>query len=74
MVIGGFALLLGLAACGEKAQTASTRKADSKAWDAAKDGYVVPGWKSGDQASWEEQMRNRAQSQNEYARAAAGGQ
>ena len=67
----GALTVLALAACGDKVQTAGGRKADAKPWDAAQDGFVVPGWKSGDQASWEDQMRNRAQSQNEYARAAA---
>ncbi len=32
--------------------------------------YAAPGWKGGDQASWEEQMRKRAQGQNEYTRTA----
>jgi hypothetical protein len=59
-----------LSACGEKPQT--LRKADSKSWDAAQNAYVDPGWKPGDQASWEEQMRNRAQyGQNEYQRSPA---
>jgi hypothetical protein len=67
-------LSLGLAGCGEKPQTASTRKSDSKAWSGSAVGaYVAPGWKPGDQTSWEDQMRNRAQTQNEYSRAAAGG-
>jgi hypothetical protein len=60
-----------LSACGEKAQTLSPRKADSKPWDAAQNGFVSPGWKAGDQASWEEQMRARAQGQNEYTRTPA---
>lgn len=64
------ALSLALGACGEKAQTApSARKPDSKAWDAAQNPFVVPGWKSGDKASWESQMRNRAAGQNEYSNA-----
>ena len=61
-----------LVACGEKPQTAHTRKSDSQPWAGAPgDPYVASGWKPGDQASWEEQMRNRAQGQNEYSRAAA---
>jgi hypothetical protein len=63
-------LSVGLAAC-EKAQTApSARKPDSKAWDAAQNPFVVPGWKAGDQESWEAQLRKRASRQNEYASAA----
>ena len=33
--------------------------------------YTAPGWKAGDQRSWEAQMRARAQGQNEYLRTAA---
>jgi hypothetical protein len=63
------ALVLG--ACGEKAQTASPRKSDGKPWDASQNAFVAEGWKAGDQASWEQQMRQRAQNQNEYSRAPA---
>jgi hypothetical protein len=60
---------LGLTACGERAQTASTaKKSDTKPWEIAADPYVASGWKTGDRASWEEQIRNRAQTQNEYNR------
>jgi len=63
-------LSVGLAAC-EKAQTApSARKPDTKPWDAAQNAFVAPGWKAGDQASWEAQIRKRADNQNEYANAA----
>ncbi|WP_088279261.1 hypothetical protein [Ideonella sp. A 288] len=65
------ALGLALSACGEKAQTTSARKSDGKAWEMAPNGYVAGGWKAGDQASWEQQMRQRAQAQNEYTRSAA---
>jgi hypothetical protein len=59
---------LGLTACGEKPQTAGTRKADTQAWQTTSSGNVAPGWKQGDHASWEEQLRNRAQGQNDYAK------
>jgi hypothetical protein len=66
------ALALSLAACGERQQTAQTRKSDVKPSEGgANPAYAAPGWKAGDQASWDEQMRNRAQGQNEYSRAAA---
>ena len=65
------AACLGLAACSEKPQTASVRKADSRAFQGPDDGYAAPGWKIGDEASWEAQMKNRAQGQNEYSRASA---
>ena len=59
-----------LAAC--SAQPGSTvRKADTPAWQGADAAYTAPGWKAGDAASWEKQMANRAQSQNEYSRTSA---
>ena len=63
-------IFLGLAGCGE--HKASDRQASGRnvqpPWDAAADPFVVSGWKSGDQASWQEQMTKRAQNQNEYLR------
>ena len=61
--------VVGLAACTEKPQTAGGRKADSQIWAPGSPGYLASGWKAGDQASWREQMRARAQNQNEYTRA-----
>lgn len=61
-------------ACGDKPQEigqSSVKKADSKSWDMAQSGSVAEGWKGGDQASWEEQMRRRAQGQDEKSRIAA---
>jgi ABC-type glycerol-3-phosphate transport system substrate-binding protein len=67
------ASILALAACGEKPQTmdASSRKADTTPWsvsDAANPAFRAPGWKDGDQAAWEQQIRQRNQAQNDYAR------
>ena len=66
-------LAAGHAARGEKAQTVqpAMKKSDGKAWDGAQNAYVAEGWKAGDKASWETQLRQRAQSQNEYNRAPA---
>ena len=66
-------LAIGLAGCGEKAQTvkASPKKSDAQVWQGAQNEFVAPGWKAGDEASWETQMHTRAQSQNEYNRAPA---
>ncbi len=64
----GVALLLVLAACTEKPQAVGTSKADMQAWQGAQDPFVVPGWTVGDKASWQAQMRKRAQPQNEYLR------
>ena len=68
-VIALAAAAMGLSACGEKAQTAQTRKADTQAWSSGNSAFVAPGWKEGDRSSWEEQLRNRAQGQNDYAKA-----
>lgn len=66
-------LAAGLAACGEKPQTVqpAMKKSDGKSWDGTQNAFVAEGWKAGDKASWENQMRQRAQSQNEYTRAPA---
>jgi hypothetical protein len=55
-----------LVACGERPQTAAGRKTDAKPWQGADNPYVAGGWKAGDKVSWEEQMRVRAQTQNDY--------
>jgi len=58
-----------LVACGEQAADGSTgKRADDRAYSGAGNPHVVPGWKLGDEASWIEQIRNRTQNQNEYAR------
>jgi len=64
----GTLLAAGLAACGERVQTATPRKADQKAWQGADNPYAVSTWKAGDKTSWDEQMRTRALTQNEYNR------
>lgn len=60
-----------LAACGEKPQTIgpSHRKTDAQAYQgAADDPFVAKGWKQGDKTSWDNQIRQRNQLQNEYNR------
>lgn len=63
-----------LVACGEKpqVQNASGKKVDAEPWttsDVALPGYSAKGWKSsGDKTAWEEQIHQRNQSQNDYAR------
>ena len=65
-------MAVAVAGCGEKPQTATTqKKSDAKAWEGAQGGNVAAGWTPGDKASWEDQMRARAQNQNEYSRSAA---
>ena len=61
-----------LSACGEKPQTAGTKKSDAKPWEGAPgSAYMAAGWKAGDQAAWEAQLKTRSQGQNEYSRAPA---
>jgi hypothetical protein len=67
----GVLAVAGLCACGEQAQTATAHKVDDKPWQGAVAAYAAPGWKAGDRASWDEQMKQRSQAQNEYARAPA---
>ena len=67
------ALTLALAACGEKPQTmdASAKKLDAQPWsvsDAANPAFKAAGWKAGDKTAWEDQIRQRNQAQNDYAR------
>ena len=64
-------LAAGLAACGEKDQSlvTSAAKPDGKPWQAAAGPHTVKGWTAGDKTSWETQLRTRAQTQNEYAKA-----
>jgi hypothetical protein len=64
-----------LAGCGEKSQVMdgkSAKKWDEPAWSvstAAEPAFAAQGWKStGDKAAWEQQIRQRGQSQNDYAR------
>jgi len=63
-------LALELAACSEPDQSlaASSAKVDGKAWQGAQNAFVAPGWQPGDKERWEQQLRQRAQTQNEYLR------
>jgi hypothetical protein len=64
-------VVLLLAACGEKPQTATARKADDKPWDSAATKFDAAGFKPGDKAAWEQQLKSRNQGQNEYSRTSA---
>ena len=70
---GAAAVLAALAACTEKPQVigGSGRKVDTAAWagsDKAQPAFAARGWKGGDKAAWEAQLRARNQAQNDYAR------
>lgn len=61
-------LVLGLSACGEKAQTLGTKN-DAKPHTGAAAAFTAEGWKAGDPISWEQQLRTRAQyGQNDHTR------
>ena len=57
-----------LAACGEKPQTASTGRSDAAPFQGTSLPYQVQGWKAGDKAAWEQQIKTRTQAQNDYAK------
>lgn len=65
------ALSVLLAGC-EKPQDSSrvntAKKSDGKAWEGADPAYQAGGWKAGDKAAWEAELRKRNEAQNEYAR------
>ncbi len=66
------AAALGLAACGDKPQTSAGVKSDVPAFQSVTgpgNAYNAPGWKAGDKAAWEQQLKTRLQNgQNEYNR------
>lgn len=66
------ALLLALVACGERRQTldSSGKRVDEPAWAASTRDptFAATGWKAGDKSAWEQQIRQRNQAQNDYAR------
>ncbi len=60
-------LLLAVAACGEKPQTANGARVDAAAYTGTGSNFTAPGWKPGDRNSWEQHMKVRTQQgQNEY--------
>ena len=70
VVPASLSLTIALAGCGERVQTipvGAAKKADSAAWQITDNGFVAPGWTPGDEASWDAQLKKRAQSQNDFA-------
>ena len=71
MLTLSIAASVGFTACSEKPQIAAAsgeRKADAKGYSGAAANYNAPGWKAGDEVSWQQQLKQRAQAQNDYAR------
>ena len=61
--------LAGLSACTEKPQTGGGVTHDAAPFAGTGSNFTQPGWKAGDKASWEQQLKARQQySQNEYTR------
>ena len=76
VLASALAAALMLPACSERsqAQPAALKKADAKASTGAPAEpkvYTASGWTTGDDASWQNQIRGRTQGQNEYARISA---
>jgi hypothetical protein len=67
---GLIVLVIGLIGCSERDQSlgSSTKKSDGKPWQGAQNAYVVKGWTPGEKTAWENQLRSRAQTQNEYVK------
>jgi hypothetical protein len=63
---------LALVACGDQQQTSAGVKSDVPAFQSVTgpgNAYNAPGWKAGDKAAWEQQLKTRTQAgQNEYNR------
>jgi hypothetical protein len=74
LVLLALVVTLGLAGCGEKPQSTLYKngkfrgKPDMRPWDNASVSYGSPDWRKGDQASWDNKVRDRAMTQNEYGR------
>jgi hypothetical protein len=63
------AAVIVLGGCGDPGNRPPGERApDTKSFQAPQNGNVAPGWTSGDERSWEEQLRRRAQNQNEDTR------
>lgn len=61
--------LAALAACGEKPQIGAGVRSDAAPFAGTGSNFTQPGWKAGDKASWEAQLKARQlYGQNEYTR------
>jgi hypothetical protein len=75
-IVAALAAAVLLPGCGERSQAQPTpiKKADAKAYTGAPSEpkiYTASGWTTGDDASWQNQIRGRTQGQNEYVRISA---
>lgn len=61
---------IALSACGDKPQAlGQNSRVDTPALQGTGTPFQVQGWKAGDRTAWEQQLKTRAQAQNDYARA-----
>ena len=61
--------LVALTACGEKPQTGAGIRSDAAPYAGTGSNFMQPGWKAGDKAGWEAQLKARhLYGQNEYTR------
>jgi hypothetical protein len=61
--------VMALGACGEKARTVGSDAKPSSGPVGSMTTFAAPGWKPGDQNSWEQSLKVRAQyGQNDHAR------
>ena len=68
-ILATAAAVVALTACGEKPQTGAGIRSDAVPYAGTGSNFTEPGWKAGDKASWEQQLRTRQQyGQNEYSR------
>lgn len=70
--LGLLAAVLALSACSEKPQEMGGTRSDAAPYTGVgQSQYQLPGWKSGDKGSWEQQLKARAQyGMNDYTRVA----
>ncbi len=61
--------LMALTGCGDKPQGMGGVKSDTAPYQGTGMAYALPGWKAGDKTSWEQQLKTRAQAQDDHAKA-----
>jgi hypothetical protein len=60
---------IAVAGCAEREQTASGIKSDAAPYQGTNRQFMAKGWKPGDRASWESELKVRTvQGQNDYAK------
>ena len=70
-ILGLVILAIVLAACAEREQTASGIKSDAAPWQGTnkQPPFMAAGWKQGDRANWEQQLKVRTvNGQNDYVK------